>query len=99
MAPILFAQYTADEQTLVAQILDRADALSQQAGEPLDRLSLDMDLSATHAVTPLRLADLLAADDFSFAHDVFGIMRHINRRTGRLDDHFVPRFCAWPATP
>ena len=60
--------------------------------------SLDMDLSATHAVTPLRLGDLLAADDFHFAHDVFGIMRHIDRRTGRLDDHFVPRFCAPPAT-
>ena len=98
MSPIAFAQYTADEQSVVTRILDRAEALSRQAGAPLDRLSLDMDLSATHAVTPLRLADLLAADDFHFAHDVFGIMRHINRRTGRLEDHFVPRFCAPPAT-
>ena len=49
MTPIAFAQYTDDEQTLVAQILDRAEALSQKAGAPLDRLSLDMDLSATHA--------------------------------------------------
>ncbi len=47
---------------------------------------------------PLRLADLLAADDFNFAHDVFGIMRHIDRRTGRLDNHFVPRFCSESAT-
>lgn len=98
MTPIVFAEYTADEQTLVAQILDRAEALSQKAGAPLDRLSLDMDLSATHAVMPLRLADLSAADDFNFAHDVFGIMWHINPRTGRLDDHFVPRFAARPPT-
>jgi hypothetical protein len=93
MTRIVFAEYTADEQAIVVQILDRAAALSQKVGVPFDRLSLDMDLSATHASMPLRLADLLAADDFNFAHDVFGILRHINRGTGRLDDHFVPRFC------
>ena len=25
-------------------------------------------------------------------HDVFGIRKHINRRTGELENHFVPRF-------
>ena len=92
MTPIPFAEYTPEEQQLIPRILDRAERLSRKAGVPLDRLSLDMDLAGTHAVMPLRLADLLATDDFNFAHDVFGIMRHIDRRTGRLDDHFVPRF-------
>lgn len=52
-----------------------------------------MNVSACHASgNPLRLADLLAADDFNFAHDIFGIDRHINHENGRLDNCFVPRF-------
>jgi hypothetical protein len=45
---------------------------------------------------PLDLDKLLTADDFNFSHDVFGIARHINRRTGEIEDFFVPR-CAAPA--
>ena len=54
-----------------------------------------MDITATHANgNPLRLFDLAAADEFNFAHDVFGIRRHINRETGKLEDFFRPRFSA-----
>jgi len=52
-----------------------------------------MDLIACHANgTPLRLADLLNANEADFAHDIFGIRRHIDRETGRLNDCFRPRF-------
>jgi hypothetical protein len=59
----------------------------------IDPLALQMDLIACHANgTPLRLADLLAADSFDFWHDVNGIQRHIDRGTGKLRDCFLPRF-------
>jgi hypothetical protein len=55
--------------------------------------NLTMDLTAVHANgNPLRLAALLAADDFNFAHDVYGIQQHINRNTAKLENHFSPRF-------
>ncbi len=54
-----------------------------------------MDITAVHANgCPLRLRDLLLADDFNFAHDVFGIRRHLDRTTGQLGGHFLPRFSA-----
>jgi hypothetical protein len=52
-----------------------------------------MDITAVAANgCPLRLRDLLRADDFNFTHDVFGIRRHLNRETGHLENHFVPRY-------
>jgi len=58
-----------------------------------DRVSLHMDIAACHANgNPLRLDDLLAADDFNFLHDVFGIRRALDRTTGELTDFFSPRF-------
>ena len=56
-------------------------------------MDCDMDITACHANgNPLRLAELLSADDFNFCHDVLGIRRHINRETGQLENCFVPRF-------
>ena len=52
-----------------------------------------MDITAVHANgCRLDLDRLLAADDFNFSHDVFGIERHLNRQTGQLEDCFLPRF-------
>lgn len=58
-------------------------------------LDIQMDVTATHCNgNPLRLDDLLAADDFNFAHDIYGIRRHLNRGTGKLENCFSPRFSA-----
>lgn len=58
-----------------------------------DRLTLAMDIEACHGgVCPLRLGDLLKADDINFWHDVSGIVDHLDRHTGHLKDCFVPRF-------
>ena len=57
------------------------------------RQDLMMDIEAVHCNgCPLRLEELLKADAFNFAHDVLGIRRHINRDTGKLGSHFLPRF-------
>jgi hypothetical protein len=54
---------------------------------------LSMDITATHLNgTPLKLQELLEADDFNFFHDVNGIRNHIDRQTGELRGCFLPRF-------
>jgi len=60
----------------------------------IDRISLDMDITACHILNPLNLQQLLDSDDSNFAHDVFGIHRHIDRNTGELLNCFSPRFTA-----
>jgi hypothetical protein len=90
---ISFSVTKADSLKIEA-IVKRAAALSRS----IDRMSLDMDLTACHANgTPLNLDALLAADDFNFAHDVLGIQRHMDRddaspTAGRCLNCFVPRF-------
>ena len=75
---------------LVEKIVDRAVQLELLNGT---RQDLSMDIEAVHAnCTPLRLAELLAADTFNFTHDIRGIQRHIDRLTGGLTGHFLPRF-------
>lgn len=91
---VQFARFTQEEQQAVAEIISRAAKLFAMAGQRLDRTSLEMDLAAVHAHTPLRLADLAVASDINLAHDVVGIMRNIDRSTGRLANHFLPRFTA-----
>ena len=77
---------------LVSAIVDRVAAVFEEKCFPLDRLGLRMDLIAVHANgCPLDLRRLLDADDFNFFHDVNGIDCHINRRTGKLKNHFRPR--------
>lgn len=84
------------ERQLIEEIGDRAFRLQQgPARLRRQRIDFEMDVTATHASgNPLDLNRLLAADDFNFAHDVFGIARHLNRETGQLEDHFSPRFSA-----
>ena len=82
-----------EEAEIIRDIAQRAARLARRWGNRLDSLTAEMDITAAHANgMPLRLADLYAAGDSDFAHDVFGIHRHINRRTGRLGGCFVPRF-------
>lgn len=86
---------TREEHETIKKIVRRADALADEAGIKLDRLSLDMDLCAAHRNgCPLKLDALLAADDANFGHDVFGIRRYMDRRTGKLTGCFLPRFAA-----
>lgn len=79
----------------IDQIVDRAMLLVKKHGGDYDRVDCMMDITATHANgCRLDLAKLLNADDFNFSHDVFGIYRHINRETGRLERFFIPRFAS-----
>lgn len=88
----VFARLTAEEKATVDRIVVRAVAMYAAAGYPRRALDIRMDIEAVHARTPLRLQELAEADDFNFAHDIGGIARHLDRRTGLLTGHFEPRF-------
>lgn len=52
-----------------------------------------MDLEATHCNgCTLQLEELLQSEDSDFFHDVSGIVKHLNRRTGQLEGCFLPRY-------
>lgn len=80
----------------IDKIAKRAVAMAQERQIDYDKMTARMDVMACHLNgNPLDLDKLLGADDFNFSHDVFGIARHINRSTGKLENFFVPR-CSMP---
>ncbi len=86
---------SADDCYIISRIVDRALRLAQSWSAPgLNRRALTMDLTACHASgMPLNLQALLdTPEEGSFAHDVFGIHRHLDRATGQLTQCFVLRF-------
>lgn len=89
---VKFAKLNAVEYKAALVIADRAVAMADDADIKYTPMELLMDLTATHHVCPLKLEELSTTDDGNFAHDVFGIRRHLNRRTGQLEDCFLPRF-------
>lgn len=93
MARINWKASTKEEVRTINAIAHRAVKHAALRGIEYSVMDADMDLTATHLNgCPLRLEELLAADDFNFDHDVFGIRRHMNRETGRLENCFLPRF-------
>lgn len=76
------------EQTAIQRIARRA----QKHDPELDYQSLLMDLEACHSNgNPLDFQRLEKFDDFNFCHDVFGIVRHLDRNNGKLINFFSPR--------
>lgn len=81
---------TAEDREKIQRIAKRAAALWSD----YDVMTAEMDVTACHLNgCPLDLDRLLGADVFNFGHDMFGINSHLDRRTGKLTDCFVPR-CA-----
>jgi hypothetical protein len=85
------------ERLAIEKIAARAVRLQVEKERPArfrrKAVDFEMDITATHASgNPLDLDRLLAADDFNFAHDVFGIERHLDGETGELQNYFLPRF-------
>src|SRR5437762_6289610 len=91
--PTVAFDATREESRIVRKIALRALAMAASRGVELEQLDVQMDVLAAHSNgCRLRLGDLLAADEFNFAHDVFGIVRFIDRNTGKLTGCFTPRF-------
>jgi len=79
---------------LISKIAKRAVEFAAKDDDKIDFISLDMDITAAHNHCPLKLTELLEANEFNFCHDVFGIRNHINRDTGELQNCFLPRYAA-----
>lgn len=77
-----------EEMNTMVAIVERAEKL----GICRDRLTLLIDLDKAHQQFDLRLEEMLAAEDFDFAHDVRGIQNNIDRSVGVVVNFFVPRF-------
>lgn len=91
------------EMQIVMQIADRAADLYQRLGLVSDdqlefvRNATFMEVAMVHKfIVPLRLEEMLEADDGNFGHDVGGIHRHLDFGTKKsppcLSDCFLPRF-------
>jgi hypothetical protein len=92
---MLKMKITRSEKPIVRDIAIRARRMALAAGIKRAAINFEMDIAAVHNNdVKLRLSDLLAADDFNFSHDVFGIYQHLDRSTGKLGDCFLPRFVA-----
>jgi hypothetical protein len=90
---MLNLEVSQDDFRYIRQIADRAFSAgiySVADGETM--LDAIMDLEAVHNGCPLDLPALIRASDIHFAHDVAGIRAYLDRDTGRLMDHFTPRF-------
>lgn len=74
------------------KIIERGEAMAKQYGIRFSRQTALMDIHFADKQYPLDLAALLAADDFNFCHDFFGIAANMNRKTAKLENCFVPRF-------
>jgi len=91
MAEIFKHTTKKEELVLISKIAKRA--LENMEDTHGDLLSLTMDIQAVHENDfPLRLQELHDAGEFDFFHDVFGIVIHLDRDTGKLKDCFVPRY-------
>lgn len=59
----------------------------------LDRLSLVMDLDAVNDINPLDLEAMVKdLDSIHVAHDVFGIVKNLDRKNKTLLNGWTPRF-------
>lgn len=84
---------TKKDAVVITAIAKRASNTAAANGWHYPIQDAEMDITACHCNgNPLRLDDLLVADEFNFAHDVFGIQRNLDRKTGELKNLFSPRY-------
>ena len=77
---------------VLARVAERAEAMEQELGLPsTNRMTRLMDLDYANRSVPIDFDALIASDNQTFAHDVFGITQHMNRSTKVLGNCFVPR--------
>lgn len=83
---------TSEELVIINRIINRYLESMHILGNR-SRMDLLMDITATHCnKCPLKLEELLNAEDFDFMHDLIGIQTNLDRSTGELQNCFVPRY-------
>ena len=85
---------TKEEGATIQKIAKRAVKLFKRHNgwKAVRVLDFEMDVTACHMNgCKIDLERLLNAPDFDFMHDIAGIANHINRKTGKIEGHFLPR--------
>lgn len=92
LAPPIEFDLTDQERGYVEDIVDRAEDLA--LSPPEARIDRMMDIAAVHKNgCPLDLESFLHhATDFAFKHDFLGIVENVDRSTGKLGNHFLPKY-------
>lgn len=75
-------------------VLERVSKITGNVYVGKNRMAFLMDILAADGENgnrPIDYKRLLAADDFTFIHDVGGICTHMDRTTGLLGGCFIPR--------
>jgi hypothetical protein len=80
---------TQGEFLVMFRIADRMVTLARQ---DIGRVELIATLARYHVACPLRLRDILEADDEIFRYEVVGICKHLDRETGAVLEGFVSRY-------
>ena len=57
-----------------------------------EKLGFHMDIIAAHLDVGLDFESFSKDSGFNFVHDCVGIRDHMNRKTGKLGNRFLPRF-------
>jgi hypothetical protein len=85
-----------EDTKLIVKIAHRAGSIKAWQNRQIDTMDLSFVLAAVHLNgCPLDLQKLLDAPQADFTHDILGMLQHINRDDGSLNDFFDPR-CSLP---
>jgi len=91
MSEVNYDNIDQSEMRVISRITNRAIEFNPK----LDRMTINMDLTAVHCnCGGLRLDDMFKTDKFNLMHDVYGIAENLNRQTIELENCFSPRFSA-----
>jgi hypothetical protein len=82
---------TMEESDLILAIVKRAQRDGLLNGVT-DFINSIMDITSTHCNgCAMNLQKLLDFSTINFAHDLYGIHNNLNRKTGQLENCFLPR--------
>lgn len=85
---LIMNNLSSNDFALIKSIADRYQALFDV--NQAQRSALVLDLVVVQKRSTLDLKALLESDESSFAHDIFGIIRHLDRSDGTFNRSFVP---------
>lgn len=84
---------TPEDMDTIKRIAQRLFDMADEFKIPVDRHMIAMEVACVHCNScPLELWQLLASSGDDFSHDVLGINRFLDRKTGQLMNGFKPRF-------
>lgn len=73
-------------------IIKIAKRAKEEINNNIDVFDTFMNLSEVNKQKPLNLKAMLEAPLDQLAHDIYGIDQHLNKKTGKLENCFLPRY-------